>query len=164
MGLGAATLLETRANYRPNRSGRPEWWGRQALPYNADTYFATHKAPDQLSAAPSSATAPFATASPAPALALVADDMRVVDGVIRQQLGSEVLLVGQVAEYIIGAGGKRVRPALLLLMCQALGCTDARRAAQAQAQRAMAAAQTLPPSPSREALVQWAAALLERRS
>jgi len=82
-----------------------------------------------LSAAPSSATAPFATAtaSPAPALALVVDDMRVVDGVIRQQLGSEVLLVGQVAEYIIGAGGKRVRPALLLLMCQALGCTDARR-------------------------------------
>ena len=53
--------------------------------------------------------------------------MHIVDGVIRQQLGSDVPLVAQVAEYLIGAGGKRVRPALLLLMCQALGCTDARR-------------------------------------
>jgi len=68
-------------------------------------------------------------ASPAPstALNLVADDMRVVDAVIQRSLSSDVPLVGQVAEYIIGAGGKRVRPALLLLMCGALGCTDSRR-------------------------------------
>ncbi|NIC41208.1 octaprenyl diphosphate synthase [Aquabacterium sp. A08] len=53
--------------------------------------------------------------------------MRAVDAVIQQSLSSDVPLVGQVAEYIIGAGGKRVRPALLLLLCGALGCTDPRR-------------------------------------
>ncbi len=53
--------------------------------------------------------------------------MQAVDAVIQRSLSSDVPLVGQVAEYIIGAGGKRVRPALLLLMCGALGCTDARR-------------------------------------
>jgi octaprenyl-diphosphate synthase len=60
--------------------------------------------------------------SPSHALHLVADDMRQVDQVIQTRLASDVPLVGQVAQYIIGAGGKRVRPALLLLMCQALGC------------------------------------------
>lgn len=53
--------------------------------------------------------------------------MQAVDAVIRQRLDSDVPLVGQVAHYLIGAGGKRVRPALLLLMCGALGCTDPRR-------------------------------------
>ena len=54
-------------------------------------------------------------------LNLVADDMRAVDGVIAQRLSSEVPLVGDVARYIISAGGKRLRPALLLLMSGALG-------------------------------------------
>ena len=53
--------------------------------------------------------------------------MALVDQVIQERLSSDVPLVGQVAQYIIGAGGKRVRPALLLLMCQALGCEDSRR-------------------------------------
>ncbi|MBK6367637.1 MAG: polyprenyl synthetase family protein [Polaromonas sp.] len=44
-----------------------------------------------------------------------------VDAVIAQRLESEVPLVGQVSQYIIAAGGKRLRPALLLLMCGALG-------------------------------------------
>lgn len=69
------------------------------------------------------APAPTAT----PALQLVAADMQAVDTVIQQRLGSDVPLVGQVAHYIVGAGGKRVRPALLLLMCAALGCADPRR-------------------------------------
>ena len=43
-----------------------------------------------------------------------------MDAVIRARLGSEVVLVNQVAEYIIGAGGKRLRPALLLLIAGAL--------------------------------------------
>jgi octaprenyl-diphosphate synthase len=46
---------------------------------------------------------------------LVADDMQAVDAVIRERLASDVLLIRQVAEYIIGAGGKRLRPLLLLL-------------------------------------------------
>ncbi|MFZ9251079.1 MAG: polyprenyl synthetase family protein [Hylemonella sp.] len=47
--------------------------------------------------------------------------MREVDRVIGQRLASEVPLVGQVSQYIIAAGGKRLRPALLLLTSRALG-------------------------------------------
>jgi octaprenyl-diphosphate synthase len=54
-------------------------------------------------------------------LSLIADDMREVDAVIAQRLDSSVPLVGQVSRYIIGAGGKRLRPALLLLVSAALG-------------------------------------------
>ena len=57
------------------------------------------------------------TASP---LALIADDMREVDRVIAQRLSSSVPLIGQISQYIIAAGGKRLRPALLLMMCGAL--------------------------------------------
>jgi octaprenyl-diphosphate synthase len=47
--------------------------------------------------------------------------MRRVDQVITQRLESGVPLVSSVSQYIIGAGGKRLRPALLLLCCGALG-------------------------------------------
>lgn len=53
--------------------------------------------------------------------ALIADDMQRVDAVIRQRLHSDVVLVRQVAEYIIAAGGKRMRPALVLLSAGAMG-------------------------------------------
>jgi len=52
---------------------------------------------------------------------LIASDMHAVDRVIAARLDSGVPLVGQVAHYIISAGGKRLRPALLLLTCGALG-------------------------------------------
>ena len=61
------------------------------------------------------------SSSTAAALALIADDMREMDKVIVQRLKSEVPLVSQVSHYIVAAGGKRLRPALLLLMCGALG-------------------------------------------
>ena len=44
-----------------------------------------------------------------------------VDQTIVQRLESDVPLVAQISQYIIAAGGKRLRPALLLLMCGALG-------------------------------------------
>lgn len=47
--------------------------------------------------------------------------MRGMDAVIERRLKSEVPLVSQVSGYIVAAGGKRLRPALLLLMCGALG-------------------------------------------
>ncbi|WP_373308840.1 polyprenyl synthetase family protein [Laribacter hongkongensis] len=53
---------------------------------------------------------------------LITDDMLAVDQVIRRSLHSDVVLIRQVAEYIIGAGGKRLRPALLILAARALGC------------------------------------------
>ncbi len=48
-------------------------------------------------------------------------DMEAVNTVIRQQLHSDVPLVNQIAEYIISAGGKRIRPILVLLMANAYG-------------------------------------------
>ena len=53
--------------------------------------------------------------------ALIGPDMKAVDSVIRDRLYSEVVLVRQVAEYIISSGGKRMRPALVLLAAGALG-------------------------------------------
>jgi len=47
--------------------------------------------------------------------------MREMDMVIERRLKSDVPLVSQVSQYIVAAGGKRLRPALLLLMCGALG-------------------------------------------
>lgn len=52
---------------------------------------------------------------------LARDDMDAVDALIRRRLASDVVLINQVAEYIIGAGGKRLRPMLLLLAGAALG-------------------------------------------
>ena len=61
------------------------------------------------------------SSSTAAALALIAEDMRAMDAVIAGRLASDVPLVAQVSQYIIAAGGKRLRPALVLLMCGALG-------------------------------------------
>jgi octaprenyl-diphosphate synthase len=49
----------------------------------------------------------------------IASDMEAVNQVIRQRLHSEVSLVNQIAEYIISAGGKRIRPVLVLLLANA---------------------------------------------
>lgn len=57
----------------------------------------------------------------AAALALIAGDMKTLDMVIARRLQSEVPLVAEVSQYIIAAGGKRLRPALVLLMAGALG-------------------------------------------
>lgn len=51
----------------------------------------------------------------------IAADLNAVDTVIRQKLHSEVALVNQIADYIISAGGKRIRPVLVLLMANAYG-------------------------------------------
>jgi octaprenyl-diphosphate synthase len=53
--------------------------------------------------------------------------MAEVDRVIAHRLDSGVPLVGTVSQYIISAGGKRVRPALLLLMAGALGYEGSQR-------------------------------------
>lgn len=52
---------------------------------------------------------------------LIGTDMNAVDAVIRRSLHSDVVLVRQVAEYIVQSGGKRLRPALVLLAAGALG-------------------------------------------
>jgi octaprenyl-diphosphate synthase len=69
--------------------------------------------------------APTLTTSSSPRgnpLDLIQPDMLRVDQVIGERLTTEVPLVREVAQYIISAGGKRLRPALMLLMSGALGC------------------------------------------
>jgi octaprenyl-diphosphate synthase len=52
---------------------------------------------------------------------LARTEMTAVDALIRQRLGSDVLLINQIAEHIIKAGGKRLRPMLTVLAARALG-------------------------------------------
>lgn len=54
-------------------------------------------------------------------LAPIADDMKAVDDIIRNELSSDVPRMREISEYITSAGGKRMRPALLMLICRALG-------------------------------------------
>lgn len=63
----------------------------------------------------------------ADALALITADMSAMDRVIEERLHTGVPLVGDVSRYIISAGGKRLRPALLLLMSGALQCQNPQR-------------------------------------
>lgn len=51
----------------------------------------------------------------------IAEDMKAVDAVIRSRLNSDIVLIRTIGEYIIGAGGKRMRPALLLMVARAMG-------------------------------------------
>ena len=57
---------------------------------------------------------------------LVAEDLRAVDHVIRTRLASDVVLVNQVAEYIVNSGGKRLRPLLVLIAARACGYQEER--------------------------------------
>ena len=65
------------------------------------------------------------SASPPPpvaeVLALLVTEMAEVDAVIAQRLSSDVALIDQIAHYIVHAGGKRMRPKLVLLFANALG-------------------------------------------
>lgn len=53
----------------------------------------------------------------------IAADMQQLNEVIRTSLHSKVNLINQVSDYIINAGGKRLRPALVILIARALGAT-----------------------------------------
>ncbi len=52
---------------------------------------------------------------------LLTSEMSEVDSVLRASLDSDVALIRQVGEYIVGGGGKRLRPALVLLAARACG-------------------------------------------
>lgn len=72
-------------------------------------------------------TSTLSTSPTTSPLALIANDMHEVDRVIAQRLSSSVPLIGQISHYIIAAGGKRLRPSLLLLVCGALGYQEPQR-------------------------------------
>ena len=83
---------------------------------------ATHSYNSPLPAEPSlhppSSTLATPPAAPAPPLT---QEMARVDEVIRSRLVSDVALVNQISAYIIGAGGKRMRPMLVIMFARALG-------------------------------------------
>jgi octaprenyl-diphosphate synthase len=55
------------------------------------------------------------------ALRRIAPDLELVERTMREQLGSESELVGRVGSHVLGSGGKRMRPALLLLAAELCG-------------------------------------------
>lgn len=62
------------------------------------------------------------------ALAPIASDMAEVERIIASEMASGITRVEEIARYITSAGGKRMRPALLILMARAMGA-DAQKAA-----------------------------------
>ena len=52
---------------------------------------------------------------------LVEEDLLAVERLVAEQISSDVRLVGEVGRYVQQGGGKRIRPALLLLACRLLG-------------------------------------------
>jgi octaprenyl-diphosphate synthase len=53
-------------------------------------------------------------------LSPIAGDLQRVGASIRERLASEVVLINQIGAHIVSAGGKRLRPALVLLAARAL--------------------------------------------
>jgi octaprenyl-diphosphate synthase len=56
----------------------------------------------------------------------IAPGLELVERAMREQLGSASALVGQLGDHVLGAGGKRIRPALLLLCAELCGYTGPR--------------------------------------
>ena len=52
---------------------------------------------------------------------LIADDLQATDRLILDRLASDVVLINQIGHYIVGSGGKRLRPMIVLLAARALG-------------------------------------------
>jgi octaprenyl-diphosphate synthase len=63
--------------------------------------------------------------------ALVKDDLKSVDQTIVDRLSSDVVLVNQVSQYIIGGGGKRLRPLSVVLAARACGYAGPRHTSAA---------------------------------
>ena len=57
---------------------------------------------------------------------LVAEEITAVDRLIKARLYSDVILINQLSQYIIGSGGKRLRPVIALLSAKAVGYTGTR--------------------------------------
>lgn len=62
---------------------------------------------------------------------LARQEMAQVDALIRARLSSEVMLINQISEHIIAAGGKRLRPLLTVLAAKAMGYSGTQHTALA---------------------------------
>ena len=63
--------------------------------------------------------------------ALVTEDLKSVDQTIVDRLASDVVLVNQISRYIVGGGGKRLRPLSVVLAARACGHTGDKHVAAA---------------------------------
>jgi octaprenyl-diphosphate synthase len=72
-------------------------------------------------------TAASATEAFGAALARIAEDLALVEGAMREQLASASDVLAMVGDHVLGSGGKRMRPALLLLAAEMCGYTGPRR-------------------------------------
>ncbi len=60
------------------------------------------------------------------AIALCQDDMTRVDACIRENLQSDIMMIPAIGNYIVGSGGKRLRPLLCLLVAKLFRYTGER--------------------------------------
>jgi octaprenyl-diphosphate synthase len=84
---------------------------------SAPAFYNLHELPEPSVHTTSSSKTPNASR----VAGLMAADMKEVDSVIQHRLASDVAMINQISQYIIGAGGKRIRPMLVLLFSSALG-------------------------------------------
>src|SRR5512138_2108433 len=59
-------------------------------------------------------------------LALIGEELKGVEEQFKKDLASDVPLIRKVGEYVLSSGGKRIRPALLLLAAKLCGYTGSR--------------------------------------
>lgn len=55
----------------------------------------------------------------------LAPDLQQLNAILRAELNSDVELINQIGDYLIAAGGKRLRPMLVILVARALGAQTA---------------------------------------
>ena len=51
---------------------------------------------------------------------LIQDDIKQLNNILTTRLSSDVVLINQISNYIINSGGKRIRPIIVLLLCNAM--------------------------------------------
>jgi octaprenyl-diphosphate synthase len=66
-------------------------------------------------------TAPHSHRDFGEALQRIAPDLELVERAMVEQLGSESDLIARVGDHVLGSGGKRIRPALVLLVAELCG-------------------------------------------
>jgi len=82
---------------------------------------------ENASAMPAGSDVSPAQADIAVAFARIAPDLALVDASLRDQLESKVELIGVLGSHLLSSGGKRLRPALVLLAAELCGYTGPRR-------------------------------------
>ena len=76
---------------------------------------------------PSSPVAKSATQAYAAAMERLSEDLALVEGAMREQLASASEVLSALGDHVLDSGGKRMRPALLLLAAELCGYTGPRR-------------------------------------